>query len=118
MLAGQYPSGVIDWGNGGWFLSSAYGQFLGNSISFNGSGPTTGTFNFVTPRKLFQPDAFNGGTTSSAVSVSCKNQQTKQVRLAPNQMATIQTGWTDPCTTVTISSSNGWFTNFNNLKVK
>jgi hypothetical protein len=31
------------------------------------------------------------------------------------QVTTIQTGWTGTCTSVTISSSNGWYTNFDDL---
>jgi hypothetical protein len=42
---------------------------------------------------------------------------TKQVTLAPNQLSTIATGWTGVCTGVTISSTNGWNTNFNNLVI-
>jgi hypothetical protein len=30
---------------------------------------------------------------------------------------TIQTNWTAPCATVTVSSTNGWDTNFDNLVV-
>jgi hypothetical protein len=117
-LTGQYPAGIIDWGSSGWYLSSAYAQFLGNSISFNGPGPTSGNVTFVTPRKLVQLDAYNGGTTSGLISLSCKGQPTKQQRLAPGQAATIVTGWATPCTSVTIGSSNGWFTNFNNVRRK
>src|SRR5258708_11393341 len=33
-LNGQYPTGVIDWGNNAWFLSGPWGQFTTNSVSF------------------------------------------------------------------------------------
>jgi hypothetical protein len=60
-------------------------------------------------------DAFNGGTAASLVSISCPGQITKQATLAVGQVATILTGWTAACSTVTISSTNGWDTNFDNL---
>src|SRR5207248_1574602 len=37
--------------------------------------------------------------------------------VAPNQLASIATGWTSACSPVTIGSSNGWDTNFDILQV-
>jgi hypothetical protein len=37
------------------------------------------------------------------------------VTLAPNGLQTITTNWTGTCTTVTIGSTNGWDTNFDDL---
>jgi hypothetical protein len=117
-LTGQYPSGVIDWGNGAWWLSGPYGQFQSNSISFNGAGPKSAAFTLVTAHTLAQFDAFNGGTASTTVTVSCPGQATKSTTLASNQLTTIKTGWSGTCASVTIGSSNGWDTNFDNLIVQ
>jgi hypothetical protein len=117
-LSGQYPSGVIDWGSLSWYLSGPYGQFSSNSVGFNGSGVTSASFTFVTPSRLMQVDAYNGGTTSSTVNLTCAGQPTVGVTLAPRQLATVKTGWTGACSTVTLSSSNGWDTNFDTFVVQ
>jgi hypothetical protein len=63
VLNGQYPSGVIDWGSNNWYVSGPWLQFTTNSVSYNGPGATSKTFNLLTPMRFVQVDAFNGGTT-------------------------------------------------------
>jgi hypothetical protein len=116
-LTGQYPGGVIDWGSGAWWLSGPWGQFSTNSISFNGGGPTSATFTFTSPRQFAQFDAYNGGSGSSTVSASCAGQPTVSRSVAAGQVVTIATGWSGTCSSVTLGSSNGWWTNFDNLQV-
>ncbi len=115
VLSGQYPTGLIDWGSNVWYLSSPWGLFRTNSFSFNGAGRTSGQFTFLSPRRLVQLDAYNGGTSSSTVSVSCTGQPTRQLSVAARQLLTIATNWTSACSPVTLNSSNGWNTNFDTL---
>jgi glucose/arabinose dehydrogenase len=112
-LNGQYPSGVIDWGTSQWWHSGPFGSFTTKSVSFT-AGVTSRAFTFVTPRRLVSLQAHNGGG-STTITLSCAGKPTKTVTLAAGQSATIVTGWTGTCTTVTVSSSNGWDTNFDNL---
>jgi hypothetical protein len=114
-LTGQYPTGVIDWGSSGWFLSGPFGQFDTNSISFSGGARTSASFQFLSPRLLQQLDAYNGGTGSSTVSLSCAGNTNLVATLAAGQRATLSTRWTNPCASVTVGSSNGWDTNFDTL---
>ncbi len=116
-LNGQYPTGIINWGTNQWYLSGPYGAFTTYSIGFNGGGPTSAPFTFVTPRRLLQIDAYNGANAATTVSLSCAGQTTKQAAVAAHQLATIATGWTGTCTTVTVGSTNGWDTNFDNLVI-
>jgi hypothetical protein len=115
-LNGQYPSGVIDWGSGSWFHSGPYGSFRTNSVSFS-QGVTSRSLTFVTPRRLVSVQAYNGGAVSSTVTLSCAGQPTKTVTLAAKQLTTIATGWAGTCPAVTIGSSNGWDTNFDNMVI-
>ncbi len=117
VLNGQYPTGVADWGTNQWYLSGPFGQFTTLSVSFNGAGATSAPVNFVAPRRLLQLDAYNGGPGSSMITLSCAGQTTRQASVASHQLSTIATGWTGTCTTVTIGSSNGWDTNFDNLVI-
>jgi hypothetical protein len=116
VLSGQYPSGVIDWGTANaWYLSGPYGLFTSQSISFNGPTIRSATFTFVGARRLLQIDAYNGGTTSSTISLSCAGQSMIQSTLAPGQLVRMNTNWTAACATITVGSSNGWDTNFDNI---
>ena len=117
-LNGEYPDGLIDWGTNAWFLSGPYGKISGNSVSFNGSSSRSARFQFVTPHLLISVRAYNGDTVPSNVTLSCPGKPLKQVMLAPQQVATIQTNWAGTCTSVRVSTSNGWATNFTDFLIK
>lgn len=117
-LNGVYPSGVINWGTNVWYLSGPWGPLTGNSTSFANQNQTSGTFNFLISggARLVSLDAYNGDTGPSTVTLSCPGQpNTVQQQLAAGQLATISTGWSSSCTSVTVTSSNGWWTNFTNI---
>ncbi|HYK98398.1 MAG TPA: IPT/TIG domain-containing protein, partial [Candidatus Acidoferrales bacterium] len=111
-LSGSY--GGINWGSGNWYLSSPWGRFTTNSISFP-SGPTSATFSFLSPQVLTRIDVYNGGTVASTITLSCTGDPTVSRSVAVGQVLTITTGWSATCSTVTVGSSNGWDTNFDNL---
>jgi hypothetical protein len=116
-LDGAYPSGVIDWGTGQWFHASPWGQLTTKNLSFAGGSRTSATFTFITPRKLVSLRAYNGGGGTSTVTISC-NGQTKTQVVNAGQVATITTGFANTCTSVTVSSSNRWNTNFDDLVIE
>jgi hypothetical protein len=116
-LSGQYPAGVIDWGSNTWFVSPPWGSFSTKSISFTSGTQTSGSFTFVNPRKLKVLDVFNGGG-STTLTLKCTGQNDKTASVAPGQLLTIPTGWTGTCTTVTVQSTNGWDTNFDNFVIE
>ena len=118
VLSGQYPAGVIDWGSTAWWLSAPWGAFRTNSVSFNGSGPLKASFNFLTPRRLVSLEAYNGDASPATVMLSCNGQPTVTATVPMGSEATISTGWTGACSTVTIGTSNGWGTNFDNLVIQ
>lgn len=117
VLNGQYPSGVIDWGTNGWYLSGPWRQLTTKSVGFNGPGLTSGSFTFLTPRVLLQVDAFNGGTVASTLSFACTGNASVTRTVNVMALVTIQTGWTTPCSSVQVSSSNGWNTNLDNFVI-
>ena len=55
---------------------------------------------------------------ASTITLSCTGQPNRQMTLAVGQLSTIITGWGGTCPNVTISSTNGWDTNFDNLVLK
>jgi hypothetical protein len=116
-FVGLYPAGVIDWGSTGWYLSGPWGLFPTNSVGFNGPGPTNSSFAFVGARRLVQVQAYNGGAGASNVTLGCAGQLTRQTSVPVRQVQTIATGWTGACSPVTVTSSNGWNTNFDSFTV-
>jgi hypothetical protein len=118
VLNGQYPSGVINWGSNAWRVGGPWGKFTTNSVSFNGDGPTSASFTFVNPRQLVSLDAYNGAASASTITLSCAGQPTVTLSVAANQLLTIPTNWAANCTTVTIGSTNGWWTNFDTLVIR
>ena len=119
-LVDQYPAGVINWGsNASWWHSAPWRKFTTKSVTFNGLGISTATFSFITPKQLVKLDLFNGGTSQATTTLSCPGMPNKQITLSADQMFTgVATGWTGTCSQVTISSSNGWDTNYDNLVVE
>jgi phosphodiesterase/alkaline phosphatase D-like protein len=115
ILNGQYPSGVVNWGTGIWWHSEPYGQLTTKNLTFNGPSRTSGTFTFLVPRRLVGLRAYNGGTGATTVTISCGGQPTRTQSVSSGQLATILTGWTDTCSPVTLGSTNGWDTNFDDL---
>jgi methionine-rich copper-binding protein CopC len=113
-LDGEYPAGQITWGADQWFISPPYGGFETNSISFT-EGLTAANLTFIVPRRFVSVEAVNTGPTTSSVSIACPGHTTKVQTLPQNVVVTINTGWTGGCTTATITSSNGWDTNFDNF---
>ena len=113
-LSGQYPTGILDWSGQPWILSNPFGQFTTKSTSFT-QGPTQATIGVLQGRTLQSLQAYNGGAAATTISITCPGNITKTQSIAAGTLATIQTGFTVSCATLTIASTNGWDTNFDNL---
>ena len=61
-------------------------------------------------QQLIRLDAYNGGTASSTITLSCPRQTARIMSLSANRLATIDTGWTGICTSTRIWSPRcaGW----------
>lgn len=114
-LNGQFPAGVINWGSSEWHISAPWGPHSSKSISFNGPAASQ-SLTLLSPRIVESIVA--GGTSSSTITLSCSGNPTITKSIAGGQLTTITTGWTKTCTTVTIGSSNGWDTNFDDLRLR
>jgi len=113
-LNGQYPIGEIDWGGSQWYHSAPWGAFTTKSVSFRTNTLTSAPFTFSTARKLVSLRALNGGAGATTVTISCAG-QTKTETIPAGQVVNIVTGFTGTCTTVTVTSTNGSNTNFDDF---
>ena len=114
-LNGLY--GGVNWGTGVWALSGPYAGFNSTSISYPNAGPTSADLTFTTPSVITLVDATNGNGGTTTVSIICVagGSPTVTRTMNSNTTATIATGWTAPCSTVRLGSTNGWWVNFDNI---
>jgi phosphodiesterase/alkaline phosphatase D-like protein len=115
-LDGEFPAGVINWGTATWWHSAPWGGFTTKSIAFANSWTTTAPMTFVNPIRILRLEAYNGGDSTTTVTVTCPTQATVQVAVPAGQVRTIATGWAQACSSATIGSSNSWSTNFDNIE--
>jgi glucose/arabinose dehydrogenase len=114
-LDGQYPPGLIDWATGAWYHAGPSGALTTKSARFRYQWQTNLALTLLVPRKLVSIQAHNAGTTDATVTVSCGSLPARQLVLGVGQRGTLETGWTQPCTRITLRSTNGWSTFFDNV---
>lgn len=115
----QYLNGIyagIDWGTNVWLISDPWGALTTRNVSGPAvTGSSTFSFTFSPARTLLSIQAYNGGSSPSTVSLACTGLPTVSQTVPTGTLATVSTGWTSICATVTVTSANGWNTNFDNL---
>ncbi len=114
-LDGEYPEDTIDWGSGSWYLSGPWELFPTNSVGTTGPASTEASFTFVGSARLLSFEAYNGGTGASQVTVACAANPTASQNLAAGTKVVVETGWAANCSAITLTTSNGWYTNFDNF---
>ncbi len=124
---GTHPpyQNIISWGTAGTLLTSpSWRKMTTNNLSYTGNNTST-TFSFVdqngnpAPRKFISFKIFNGAGGSNTVTAKCNSTgPTTQFNVTANQLLTASTGWTGTCNTVTLTSPNGDYTNFDDFSVQ
>ena len=114
---GEYPLGVINWGNN-WFVARPTNQFTTPNLHMGSVFDTSRSFSFLTPQRLLRVDMVNHGSTPSTVSFACSGNPTAATIVPAAGTAVLTTAWTTPCTTVTVTSSNGWVVHYDNLVIQ
>ncbi|RKH46766.1 DUF4082 domain-containing protein [Corallococcus sicarius] len=99
-----------------WYLGSAWGGFTTQSISFNGPGVNQGELRVYGDRVIVGLDAFTWDT-GATLTLSCFNLPTRVFTLTPGQVTHVVTNWQGSCSYVTLATSNGWDTNFDNIQL-
>ncbi|WP_244237953.1 DUF4082 domain-containing protein [Corallococcus terminator] len=99
-----------------WYLASPWGGFTTKSISFNGAGMYQGELSIHGTRTVVGLDAFTWDA-GATLTVSCFNQPTRTFTLTQGQVTHVVTNWQGTCPYVTLATSNGWDTNFDNIEL-
>ena len=113
ILNGTYAG--ITWGTNAWDVDGPIATDATNSISFNSATVTGEPFSFTSPQVLLSAQVYSNSNTTAMITLSCAGNPTVDATVAPNAATTLTTDWQTPCTTVTVTSSNSWNTNLDNL---
>jgi hypothetical protein len=89
VLRGEYPSGVVDWGNGGWEIGAPDGKFGTFNLRMVGA---TGEFKFFGARVFAGVDVYNGGEREAVVKISSGG-RTASWTIGAGELKRVRTGW-------------------------
>jgi hypothetical protein len=114
-LVGQYPSGVIDWGDGNWQIATPRGKFATFTLSLVDPGARRAGFRFYSPRIFAGVDVYNDGDMEATVVVSSPEIREKVFTIKPKELRRLRTGWRDPSSQVNFDFTNAQGLLFDNL---
>ena len=114
-LAGQYPSGVIDWGRGAWQIGTPLGKFGTFTLALSDVKATHARFSFYAPRIFTGVDVYNDGNADATVTVSSPETREVSYTVKPKQLRRLRTGWLAASSKVSFAFTNGHGLRFDNL---
>ena len=114
-LRGQYPSGVIDWGDGEWMVCAPGGRMSTFSLCASDSKTSRGVFRFAFARTLISLDVYN--PTDHEVTFTLRAPEMREVtfRVKPDELQRIKTGWMNRASAVSVESDDLGALRFDNL---
>jgi hypothetical protein len=114
-LVGQYPSGVIDWGHGGWQIGTPLGKFGTFTLALSDPRTAREEFSFYAPRIFAGIDVYNDGDADAIVTVGSPETREVSYTIRPKELRRLRTGWQPASSKVTFSFTNGQDFRFDNL---
>jgi hypothetical protein len=114
-LSGQYPSGVIDWGQDEWQIGTPYGKFGTFTLALVDPQARQGQFHFCTPRVFDGMDVYNGGDAEATIVIRSPEIREISFTIKPNELRRVRTAWRDPSSVVSFEITNGQAVRFDNL---
>jgi hypothetical protein len=114
-LVGQYPSGLVDWGNGDWQIGTPLGKFGTFTLALTDEHASAAQFKFYAPTIFAGVDVYNDGATDAIVTVRSPETREQSFTIKPKELRRIRTGWRDTSTSVQFELANGAGLRFDNL---
>ncbi len=115
LLAGEYPSGVINWGADEWKINAPRGAFGTFNLVLADREASTAHFGFYWPRIFDGMDVYNGGSAEATVSIHSPELREQTYTLRPGEVRRIRTGWKDRSSRIIFDFKNGEGLQFDNL---
>jgi hypothetical protein len=114
-LQGQYPSGVIDWGQDTWKVCAPAGRMSTFSLCAADAKTTQAQFRFFYPRILMRLDVYNPLDHEVALTLRPPEMRERTFTLKAGQLQRIETGWVDRASQVSLESDELAALRFDNL---
>jgi hypothetical protein len=114
-LVGEYPSGVIDWGQGEWQVSAPHGKFGTFTLGLKDAQTRSAEMRFPAPRVFIGIDIYNDGPGEATVTVRSPETREVSVRVNSGGLRRFRTGWRDASSRVSFELENGQGLRFDNL---
>jgi hypothetical protein len=112
---GQYPSGVIDWGNGAWEIGTPLGKFGTFNLIPSDRKATKEEFSFYAPRLFAGVDVYNDGNRDATLTVRSTGNGAVSRTIQPKEVVRLRTGWREQSLKVSFEFVNGQGLRFDNL---
>jgi hypothetical protein len=115
MLAGDYPSGVIEWPENKWKVCAPEGRMSTFSLCAADEKATRGEFRFAAPRIFLGADIYN--PTDHEVTLVIRSPEIREItyHLKPDSLRRIRTGWMNRASAISFESEVLASLRFDNL---
>jgi hypothetical protein len=115
VLKGEYPAGVIDWGEGAWKIGVPAGGFGTFNLELSDARASSAGFRFYWPRVFAGIDVYNDGASEAVVTVRSPQMPEVSFTVKPGQTRRVRTEWRDASSKVIFEFKNGEGLRFDNL---
>jgi hypothetical protein len=114
-LLGQYPSGVIDWGQGEWQIGTPFGKFGTFTLALSDPNAKHAEFRFYAPRTFEGVDVYNDADGDATVVVRSPETREATYTIRPKELIRLRTGWQASSSKITLDLTNSQTLRFDNL---
>ena len=114
-LRGQYPSGVIDWGEGQWKVCPPGGKMSTFNLCLADPKANEAQFSFGFPRALLRADIFNPTDHEIVLMLRAPEMREVTFHLKPGQLQRVRTGWRNRASMVKFEAEGLGLLRFDNL---
>jgi hypothetical protein len=114
-LKGQYPSGVIDWGEKRWMVYPPAGRMSSFSLGVETAEATSAEFRFAASRTLVRMDVYNPTNKEVTLTLRAPEMRETVLHLKAGALQRVTTGWTNRASMVAFESSDLGSLRFDNL---
>jgi hypothetical protein len=114
-LRGEYPSGVIDWGEGEWKVCPPAGRMSTFSLGAAETNARKGQFRFFYPRILMRLDVYNPLPQDVTLTLRAPEMREVTFNLKAGQLQRIKTAWVNRASVIYLESESLSALRFDNL---
>lgn len=115
ILKGEYPAGVIEWGENQWAMHVPQGKFGTFNLALADPSARTAEFRFSSPRVFVGLDVYNNGPSDATLTIRCPEMREVVFTIKPGELRRLRTRWPDRSSKVSFDFQGGEGLIFDNL---